>query len=655
MLQIANKKIIYRREGEVLIAESFGPWCLRVRAAGCCVQEEDWTLMQQPDYQPEIGVCEGDVFLRNECLKLRISEQGKIQISKIDGPLLLSEYWMDESDTPARIIKSSGAGCYLSQSFCAISGEHFYGLGQNPNDLFDMKGAVIDLCQKNTKTVIPFVYSSQGYGFLWNNPAIGRVEFGISATRWVSDCGRQLDWIVIGGANPAEILRHYDELTGFPPEYPAWAVGLWQSKLRYETQEELLSIAREYRARQIPIALIACDYFHWPQQGEWKFDRQYWPNPEEMVEELKEMGVHLLISIWPTCDTRSSNFSDMREQNMLIRSEHGEGTLMFCRGSETYVDVTDPRAQERFWSIVRNNYWDIGIRSFWLDEAEPEIQPYDYENLRYFLGNGMQVSSLYPFYYAKMFFEGQRSAGQKEILNLVRSAWVGSQRFGIVLWSGDIMANWDSLRRQIKVSLEVSLSGIPWWTSDIGGFHGGNPDSPQYRELMIRWFQFGAFCPVFRIHGFREKADRPKVSPWDPDSYCYSGGSNEIWSFGTEAYEIMKKYILLREKLKPYIIQNMKKTSATGYPLTRPLFFDWPQEAFWEVFDQFMFGADLMVCPVYQPGVRKRQIVFPPGTDWMDSNGHLYHGGTNAEVEAPLTDIPLFVRAEQYGLLRDTS
>ena len=257
----------------------------------------------------------------------------------------------------------------------------------------------------------------------------------------------------------------------------------------------------------------------------------------------------------------------------------------------------------------------------------------------------MEVSSLYPFYYAKTFYDGQKEAGQDEILNLIRCAFLGSQRFGVVLWSGDICSDFDSLRRQIKTGLHVAVSGIPWWTTDIGGFHGGDPDSEEYRECMIRWFQFGAFCPVFRMHGFRDKKDRPKSPPVTMDGFCYSGGPNEIWSYGKEAYGIMKHYVQIRERLRPYICRQFHLASQEGMPVMRPLFFDFPEEICYEIFDQYLFGPDIMVCPIYEKGRRERRVYLPMNEIWVDAATEKeYAGGCWITTAAPLERIPLFLR-----------
>lgn len=647
MILRKENSISFVREGEFLRLDAYGPDIIRVRASLDPVSEEKWTLLDPEPCMVRTYENNGEVFLENGKITAALSEGGHLSFHGKDGKLLLEEKWTSERDQPARILRGfPGGAARLEEHFHPQTGEHFYGMGQEAHDLFDLKGSVIELCHQNTKSTIPFVLSSRGYGFLWNNPAIGRVEFGTSMTRWVADAAYQMDYLVFAGDSPAELTNKYARLTGFAPELPYWATGLWQSKLRYETQEELLNVAREYKKRGIPLSLIVCDYFHWPQQGEWKFDTRYWPDPQAMVDELKAMDVKLLVSVWPTVDPRSENYLEMRDRNMLIRTERGPGPLVFCRGPETYFDPMNPETRSFVWGCAERNYYAYGVRNFWLDEAEPEIGPYDYDNLRYYKGNGMQVSELYPYYYAKTFYDGQKAAGQEEIVNLIRCAYPGTQKFGVVLWSGDIMSDFDSLRRQIKTGLHVAVSGIPWWTTDIGGFHGGDPNDPEYREVYIRWFQFGTFCPIFRMHGFRFRADRPKTSPYSLDTYCPSGGPNEPWSFGEEAYEILTHYIRVREALRPYIHENLKKSAETGLPLMRPLFFDFSEEKLYGIFDQYMFGPDLMVCPVYEKGVREREVYIPEGSDFIEAaTGKLCKAGSVVTVQAPLSVIPVFIRA----------
>ena len=266
---------------------------------------------------------------------------------------------------------------------------------------------------------------------------------------------------------------------------PDYAMGFWQCKLRYQTQEELLNVAREYKRRGLPISVIVVDFFHWTMQGEWKFDPEYWPDPDAMIKELKDMGIELMVSIWPTVDHRSENYEEMVEMGYLIRTERGHRIAMDFHGNTAHFDATNPAAREYVWDKIKKNYYDKGIKIFWLDEAEPEYTYYDFDLYRYHLGPNVQIGNIYPLMYARTFFDGMKSAGQENIINLLRCAWAGSQRYGALVWSGDIHSSFESMRNQLAAGLNMGIAGIPWWTTDIGGFHGGYPDDPEFRELHV--------------------------------------------------------------------------------------------------------------------------------------------------------------------------
>lgn len=303
------------------------------------------------------------------------------------------------------------------------------------------------------------------------------------------------------------------------------------------------------------------------------------------------------------------------------------------------MDVTNPGARDLFRSKIKENYFDPGVRMFWLDEAEPEVDPLDYENLRYYISSRLEVSNIYPYYLAKTFYDGQVKENQSEIINLIRSGWIGSQRFGTVLWSGDIYGTFNSLRRQIKAGLNISLCGIPWWNSDIGGFYGDS-ESDEYRELLIRWFQFGTFTPIMRLHGIRY--------PYRPieGQIVGSGSPNEVWSYGKEAYRILTHYLNLREKLRPYIMKHMKRASHDGTPMMRPLFYDFPKdETCYTIEDQYLFGPDIMVAPVIEASSTSRQIYLPEGSEWTDAlTGRTYKGGQTIDDKVTIENIPVFTR-----------
>jgi alpha-D-xyloside xylohydrolase len=531
----------------------------------------------------------------------------------------------------------------IHQQFAAYDGERIYGMGQRTHGYLDHKGLSLDLVQRNAEVSIPFAVSSRGYGFLWNNPAIGKVEFATNFTRWTADQAQAIDYWITAGT-PAQILGRYADATGHAPELPEWASGFWQSKLRYKDQAELMEVVREYRRREIPLSVIVTDFFHWTAMGDFRLDPAEYPDPESMMAELAEADVKLMVSVWPTVSALSENYPQLHERGLLVGTDQGQEFVASIQDKGmkvpmpiAFYDPTNPETREFIWQTVKKNYFDLGVRVWWLDACEPEINPGDHKNLRYYTGPGGQVGCIYPRDNARLFGEAMAAEGEETVL-LCRSAWAGQQKYSAAVWSGDIPATWDALRRQVRAGLSIAMAGIPWWTTDIGGFHGGNVEDDDYRELMIRWFQYGAFCPLFRLHGYREP--RPDIG-WDA-----SGGPNEIWSYGEEAYEIIRSVVLLRERIRPYLHEQMSLASTEGLPPMRPLFVDFPDdEAAWDVDDQMMFGPDVLVAPVLELGSRSRSVYLPAGVSWRSVwTGEAFDGGRRIDVDAPLERIPVFLR-----------
>ena len=364
------------------------------------------------------------------------------------------------------------------------------------------------------------------------------------------------------------------------------------------------------------------------------------------MKELRELGIETVVSVWPTIDERSENFGEMADKGMLVSADRGSGLHMTWMGNTVFYDATNPEAQKFVWEKCRENYYSKGIRCFWLDEAEPEYGPFDFDNYRYYAGTALQCTNIYPLMYAKGFYDGLKEAGEKDILSLVRCAWAGSQKYGVLTWSGDIHSSFRAMREQLQAGLSMSVAGIPWWTSDIGGFLGGNIQDEGFRELLVRWFAWGCFCPVFRMHGER--------SPWYEREQEFingvrqltSGQDNEVWSFGEDNYEILKKYLFVRENLRPYMRKTMDECTAAGTPVMRPLWFEFPEDSeSWNIEDEYTLGSALLVAPVTEAGVKERSVYLPGGTVWRDANtGTVYKGGQRVTVPAPLDVIPVFVR-----------
>lgn len=562
-----------------------------------------------------------------------------------DGGELLAEsrehFWMPG----ARVFTGGQAGAYeVHQQFAAYPGERLYGMGQRTHGRLDLKGLSLDLVQRNGEVSIPFVLSDRGYGLLWNSPAVGRAEFAGSATRWQAGQAREIDYWLTAAATPAEILGRYADVTGHAPDLPAWASGFWQSKLRYRTQEELLGVAREYRRRGLPLSVIVADFFHWPAMGDYRFDPAEWPDPAAMAAELRELGVELMVSVWPTVSPLSENYAEFHDQGLLAGTVHGpefhqviQDKGMAAAMPVACYDPTNPRTRARVWELIERNYLAHGIRVFWLDACEPELNPAQPGNLSLYAGPGAEVAGIFPRDNARLFAEGMARAGQQQTVLLCRSAWAGSQRYGAAVWSGDIPATWESLRQQVRAGLSIAISGIPWWTTDIGGFHGGDPDDPAYAELVVRWFQYGAFCPLLRLHGDRD----PRL----PTGHAMTGGPNEAWSYGEAAGRRIAAVLRLRERLRPYIHAQMRVASQRGIPPMRPLFVDFPGDSrAWRVDDQFLFGPDLLVAPVLEAGQTAREVYLPGGRTWIDAaSGSRHCGGAAITVAVSADRIPVFV------------
>ncbi|MBE5801398.1 MAG: glycoside hydrolase family 31 protein [Clostridiales bacterium] len=648
-----NGQLIWRNHGETVLFTPWGEDSLRVRSVMMGEIEDTRFALLEPAAHKDVEIVIDDENASIRCGKLTAKMEvygwrRKLRITFVNqkGEVLLREI----SDGNALALDARkfepliGGDFALDAVFDGQDDEHLYGMGQYQEEILDWKGCTLELAHRNSQASVPFVMSSKGYGFLWHNPAIGWVSFGKNRTTWHADSSKQLDYWITAGDTPEEISLHYAKATGFAPMMPEYGLGFWQCKLRYWNQEQLLEVAREYKRRGLPIDVIVCDFFHWPRMGDYRFDPEFFPDPAAMVRELKEMGIELMVSVWPQVALTSENYEEMLQQGLLVRAEYGEQVGMRFVEDSMFFDATNPRARDYVWKKCKKNYYDHGIRIFWLDEAEPEYGSYHFKNYRYHMGSNQQIGNIFPQQFSRGFWDGMTAQGQENPVNLVRCAWAGSQRYGALVWSGDIMSKWEDFRRQVCAGLSMGVAGLPWWTTDIGGFHHGNPDDPAFRELLIRWFQWGAYCPVMRLHGDRQPSQL--VFRKDGTPTLNSGSDNEVWSFGEEAYPILVKYLQRREEIRGYVRQLMQEAHETGKPLMRAMFYAFPEDQHcYAIQDQYLFGDKYLVAPVMEPGARERSVYFPVGTQWKNvETGDILQGGQRCTVSAPLESMPVFER-----------
>ncbi len=656
-----NNKLIICHLTERICIEPWGQNSLRVRATQYTkFTGRDWALSEplpQDEKKAEITI-DGNqsAIIQNGRISARVNGSGVITFYK-DDKQFLREYYRNYNGTESlesRCLKIIGGdykpiigGDYaLTVRFESNDGEKLFGMGQYQQPYLDLKGCVLELAQRNSQITIPFAVSSVGYGFLWNHPGIGKASFGKNYTEWHAAATKEMDYWITAGDTPSQILEQYTAVTGRAPAMPDGLLGLWQCKLRYRTQEEVLSVARKYRELGIALDVIVIDFFHWTRQGDWCFDPEYWPDPKAMCDELHAMGTKVMVSVWPSVDKKSKNFEELFEKGLLIRTERGCIQTYDFQGDCLEIDVTNPEARKFLWEKCKKNYYDYGIDMFWLDNAEPDYAVYDYDNYRYALGCALEVSNIYPQLYAKTFCDGITALGrQKEMIHLIRSGWAGSQKYASLIWSGDIPSTFESLQDQLSAGLNIGLAGIPWWTTDIGGFMTDDVAAPEFRELLLRWFEFAVFSPILRMHGDRGPHDIPPLSDKEyGGGSLYTGHPNELWSYGEEAFTIMKKHLERRQTLKPYIETLMKEASTTGAPIMRTMFYEFPNDAkCWELSDQYMFGSDYLVAPILHAGETKRNVYLPAG-QWknLDDNT-VYDSAQTIVCNAPLDVIPVFI------------
>ncbi|MGA7568113.1 MAG: glycoside hydrolase family 31 protein [Terriglobales bacterium] len=563
--------------------------------------------------------------------------QLKIVVTRKDGAItyrdLAGNQLAQEATRKLIPVKVNGEDTYRAESFVNIYGSHeaLYGLGQHQSGVWNYRGESVEISQDNSNIAVPFLVSSNGYGIFWNNDSRSRFNNRFANYLYISsEVADIIDYYFFYGPDLDKVIAAYRELTGQAPMYGKWAYGFWQCKNRYKSQEELLGVARKYRELHVPVDNIVQDWFWWKRKGEFVFNQNY-PDPKGMVDELHRKNFHLMISIWPFFEPGSANYDFMDKKGWFIDKFKYAKPPYHDDGMAVY-DATNPDARKFYWDQVDKGLFSIGVDAWWMDTTEPETEGQE-ENIQLghalAIGSGDRYVNVYPLLDTRAVYDGQRAASDKKrVYILSRSAFAGSQRNAVTAWSGDINSDWFSFRRQIPAGLNFALSGIPYWTTDIGGFVFGDPDDPAYRELFVRWFEYGTFNPILRVHGTR-KTDQ-----------------NELWSYGPDAQRILVSFDCLRYRLLPYTYSLAWKTTKDSYTPMRPLVMDFRGDVRAQnTGDEFMYGPAFLVSPVTEPAATSRRV-YLPDAKWYDFwNGSSNHGDREITGEAPLETLPLHVRA----------
>lgn len=598
----------------------------REAAARSASPVEPWMLDKSvacPGAKFDFGQGADGPWLTTAKLRVKIEkESGSLVYSTIAGSELLRE----SSTVPRTYLPLEIQGektFQVKERFSPDNQEGFYGLGQHQNGMFNYRGAIVELGQQNTDIAIPMLVSSKGYGLLWNTASLTLVDnrFAPELT-FSSKAANAVDYYFLYGPEMDDVIHEYRQMTGHAPLLPLWAYGFFQSKDVYHSQAEVLQIAKRYRTEHIPLDAIVQDADWWNKQGDLEFNANY-PDVAAELNELHAEHIHTMISVWGLFDSDSANLKKLQNKGWEIPKTH-------------VYDATNPAAADFFWSILPGPLLAQGWDSFWLDSSEPEeFYPHGgdaiLQDKTLAIGSGAMYTNIFPLMHTGVIAKRWRKTEpEKRVLLLTRSAFLGQQRNATIVWSGDLYPTFLEYRRQIPAGLNFALSGLPYWTTDIAGYwplyEGASMTTPKDQELYARWFEFGAFCPIFRTHGRRDH--------------------NEIWTYD-QVKSVLLKYDRLRYRMLPYIYSLAWKVTQDDYTMQRPLVMDWRTDPkVLDIGDEYMFGPAFLVSPVWKEGAKKREVYLPGATGWYDFwTGEEVQGGQELEVETPIEKLPLFIRA----------
>ncbi|MES2775654.1 MAG: TIM-barrel domain-containing protein [Bacteroidota bacterium] len=605
------------------------------------------------------------VILQSDNLTVKLNlSSGMFSFFNKTGTALLNE---KENSTSFKPFNDAGSSTYtIEQAYLLDIDESIYGLGQQQAGKMAQRNLTLNMVQNNTSDYVPFFQSVKGYGLFWDNYSPTIFTDKADGTSFKSDVGDCIDYYFMNGGNADGVIAKMRDLTGQAPMLPLWTFGYFQSKERYKSQEEAVDVIKKYRELKVPIDGIIQDWQYWGNNYLWnamEFLNVDFPNPQKFVDDVHKLNAHLTISIWNSFGPRTKQYRELDSIGALMNfntwpqsgSEKWPPNRDYPSGVRVY-DPYNPEARNIFWKHLNKGLFSLGMDGWWLDSSEPDhldAKPSELNNKTY-LGSFRKVRNAFPLMTVGGIYDHQRAvSNSKRVFILTRSAFAGQQRYGANTWSGDVNSSWKALRNQISAGLNFSLTGIPYWNSDIGGFFlwdfKKKLEDPEYRELYVRWLEFGTFCPMMRSHG--------------------EGAPREIYQFGTKGtryYDAIEKYINLRYRFLPYIYATSWDVTANHSSMMRALVMDFAADKnALDINDQFMFGKSLMVSPVTNAmyirpvingrdtsfaedysGIKTKETYLPAGNSWYDFwTGEKLTGGNKVSKQTPLDIIPLYVKA----------
>ena len=615
---------------------------------GTVADKKSFTVIKAPE-TTTLTVAQKNNELKVSSAALRTTldlKTGCIAFLKLDGSVMLKETGV--SFTPMKDLDNNTYS--VKQSFRLDKDEAIYGLGQHQDGIMNKRNQQITLRQENMHICIPFFQSVKGYGLFWDNYSSTNFVDNPEGTSFNSEVGSCVDYYFMNGGNADNVIAAYRDLTGQAPMFPYWAFGYWQSRERYKSQEEIIGVVEKYRNLNVPLDGIIQDWQYWGSSNyQWnstEFGNPLFPNPKGMIDKLHQLNSHVIISIWPNFGMKTAIYNEFKDKGYLIN-------LQCWLSQARHYDPFRPEARDIYWNNLHKHIFSLGMDGWWMDASEPEVDSVNKvtdDNMTY-AGTFRKVRNAFPLLHTGGVYDHQRQVtSDKRAFILTRSAFAGQQRYGTTVWSGDVKSSWNVLHNQIAGGLSLSLTGIPYWNTDIGGFFSGvyypkGVADLAFQELYVRWLQFGTFSPMMRSHG--------------------TSAPREIYQFGKEgywAYDAIKKFINLRYRLLPYTYACSWNVTSHSSTMMRALVMDFPNDKkVWDINNEYMFGNSILVCPVTDSlyttrvaGVvsadfsksKTKTVYLPTNTEWIDFwTGNKIKGGQTIEKEVPIDIMPLFVKA----------